>query len=236
MFKHDYNRQLTAGERMAIALFHFEERFTAIDLADFVGISNHEARKRLHALEYFGVVSVVDEDGPHYQRADLAPDSFDEDGCDWCDSTDSKLRAVRAETELGDYMGLSGHETVHLCEMCVQDVSSTANKETTQTETGDDVLPIHPICQAEDCDQLAGRSISSEDGHPHEEWKLCPSHYNEVEGIDPDNPLGHDWTVRKLYYRCPSGGKISHNQVSEELDGRYHCPCGYVHIGVSVGE
>jgi len=235
MFKHDYHRQLTVGERMAVALFHFEKRFTAMQFADFVGISNHEARKRLHALEYFGVVTVIKENGLQYQRADLAPDSTEENMCEWCGSTNSRLGTARAETKLGDYMGLSGNETVTLCEKCLEEVSTIVNEDMIQTESGHHVLPIHPICQAEDCDQLAARSIPSKRGHPNNEWKLCPNHYDEVEGIDPWYELGQDWILKKLKYRCPEGIEISYSELLPKEDSSgISCPCGNKHISAEI--
>lgn len=236
MFRHDYPRQLTPGERMTVALFHFEGRFSAMDLADFVGISNHEARKKLHALEYLGVVAIVDETGPVYRRADLVSDSAGEDdGCDWCGSNSESNWVVQSQTPAGEYIGLDSWETVDLCDDCMAGVSKTTSYETTQTKSGQDVLPIHPICQAEDCNQIAGRTIFSRRGHPDDEWKLCPGHYSEVEGIDPYYPLGHEWTLRKLQYRCPQGVEISYGKLlpNEEQDG-ISCTCGYRHTPADI--
>ena len=86
---------------------------------------------------------------------------------------------------------------------------------------------INPICQAKNCDETADCAISSKRGHPKEEWKLCKAHFNDTNGEDPWNNDDLDWIVNKLYYRCPSGGKISHNLI---LDGGYHCGCGELHL------
>ncbi|MCL9814401.1 hypothetical protein [Natranaeroarchaeum aerophilus] len=235
MFKHDYHRQLTPGERMAVALFHFGEKFTAKTLADFVGISNKEARERLHALEHLGVVTIVDDAGPYYKYADLDFDLLGEDRCNWCSSNRETNSTIQTGTPVGNYVGLSGNETVDLCDKCLERVSNTVNGVTDQTNSGQDILPIYPICQAESCNQLAARTIASQRGHPHQEWKLCANHYNEVDGSDPHGQLGHGWILKKLYYRCPNGGEISHNLILlEQDDDGYACSCGSRHTAISV--
>jgi len=88
-----------------------------------------------------------------------------------------------------------------------------------------------PICQAEDCEETATHIIPSQNGHPNEEWKLCMSHYDEVDGRDPRYDDKRIWTLRKLYYRCPNGGKISHNSILKyEDEGGYPCSCGERHL------
>jgi|GEM_PF-3597340 len=236
MISHNYHRQLTPSERIAAALFNLHGEFTATHIAELAGVSKQGASEFLRAQEHLGVVTVVDETSPvKYQRSDVAPDSRDNDSCDWCTTNQRVYNHILPNTPSGDYLGLSDSESIHLCDECHHEVSTIINGKTT-TIDGLEVLPIHPICQADGCTHLAVSALSSENGHPHEKWRLCFDHYEEVNGLPPRYPLGHNWTVRKLYYRCPSGGKISHNQVSEELDGRYNCSCGYVHIGVSVGE
>ena len=90
---------------------------------------------------------------------------------------------------------------------------------------------VSPICQARDCTTLATLAISSENGHPHKEWKLCSGHFDEVDGRDPWYDWGQEWTIRKLYYRCPNGGRISHNLILKyEDEGGYPCSCGDRHL------
>ena len=94
---------------------------------------------------------------------------------------------------------------------------------------------VNPICQAEDCEKAAIYSVSSQKGHPHNEWKLCPTHYDEVNGKDPWYDEERQWTLRKLYYRCPNGGKISHNSIQKyEDEGGYPCSCGERHLAQTV--
>jgi len=90
---------------------------------------------------------------------------------------------------------------------------------------------VSPICQAEDCEETATYTIPSQNGHPHKEWKLCSGHYNEVDGRDPWYDDERKWTLRKLYYRCPNGGRISHNPILKyEDEGGYPCSCGERHL------
>jgi len=88
-----------------------------------------------------------------------------------------------------------------------------------------------PICQADDCTNVAVHVRSSLEGHPNGEWKLCREHFNEVDGKDPWYNEERDWTLKKLYYRCPNGGKISHNSILKyEDEGGYPCSCGERHL------
>ena len=103
-----------------------------------------------------------------------------------------------------------------------------------ESENGDDSRnqsTASPICQARDCTKLATLTISCENGHPDKEWKLCSGHFDEVDGRDPWFDDERKWTLRKLYYRCPNGGKISHNSILKyEDEGGYPCSCGERHL------
>lgn len=102
-----------------------------------------------------------------------------------------------------------------------------------ESEDSEDVLPIPPICQVEDCEMLATETIPSEYGHPNHEWKLCAEHYQEVNGDDPWHHFEQGWSLRKLYYRCPESGKISHNTLLKQ-DDVYSCQCNNKHVPASV--
>jgi len=236
MLDHDYHRQLTAGERTATALFHLEGQFTATDLARLAGIDNEDASEYLDALEHLGVVTVVEDAArPMYQRADQATELEDDTGCDWCDGTEERLTVVRPETPAGEYLALSDGDTMELCSECMREVSMTVAEQTRESASGKEVVPIYPICQADSCEHIAAGVIPSEQGHPDDEWKLCTEHYREVGGVDPWYPLGHDWSLKKLYYRCPEGGKLSHNTLhpGDETD-RYQCSCGEWHVPATI--
>ena len=103
-----------------------------------------------------------------------------------------------------------------------------------ESETGEvtrNQSRVSPICQAEDCEETATHAIPSQKGHPNEEWKLCTSHYDEVDRRDPWSDDERKWTLRKLYYRCPNGGRISHNPILKyEDEGGYPCSCGERHL------
>ncbi|WP_436931251.1 hypothetical protein [Halosimplex halobium] len=142
---------------------------------------------------------------------------------------------VESGTPAGEYLGLVDDETVELCDDCLYEVSETivgtTDGPTSEERVG--VVPIHPVCQADGCEYLAARGIASKRGHPHDEWKLCSEHYNEVKGQDPWYPLGHHWNLQKLHYRCPETGSISHNIIlREQDDGGYLCSCEYKHVPV----
>jgi len=232
MINHDYFRQLSAVERVTTALFYLDGEFTKFVLAEFAGISEHEAAKTLHALEHLGVV--VETGGTPYSTyrcADQVSQSIDIDGCAWCGTADDNV-VVEAGTPAGEYLGLAGDETVELCNECLSEVSETVVKTTAEStaEGEDEIVPIHPICQADGCEHLAARGVASVRGHPDDEWKLCLQHYNEVNGQDAWYMLGHDWGLQKLYYRCPETGAISHNIILKDKDsGGYQCSCGHKH-------
>jgi len=107
-----------------------------------------------------------------------------------------------------------------------------------ESENGDDSRnqsTASPICQARDCTKLATLTISCENGHPDKEWKLCSGHFDEVDGRDPWFDDERKWTLRKLYYRCPNGGRISHNLILKYKDqGGYPCSCGERHLAQTV--
>jgi hypothetical protein len=91
-------------------------------------------------------------------------------------------------------------------------------------------IRVSPICQAKGCETTATHAISSQNGHPNGEWKLCWGHFDEVDGRDPWYDEDRQWTLRKLYYRCPDGGRISHNLILKyKSKGGYPCSCGERH-------
>lgn len=235
MLNHNYHRQLSAVERVAAALFHLDGEFTGEALAEIAGISETEATEVLRALEHLGVV--VRTGGTRcstYRSADRVSKSTDINGCAWCGSSDDNV-LVEAGTPAGEYLGLAGDETGELCDDCLSEVSETivgtTDGPTSEERVG--VVPIHSVCQADGCEYLAARGIASKRGHPHDEWKLCSEHYREVGGQDPWYPLGHDWGLQKLHYRCPEAGDISHNIILRETDsGGYRCSCGHNHLPV----
>jgi hypothetical protein len=84
-----------------------------------------------------------------------------------------------------------------------------------------ETVTLAPLCQADSCDSVADHAIPSQDGHPNSEWKLCKNHFDDVDGRDPYQIKGKDWTVKKLYYRCCNCSMIiSHNLELEE----HSCP------------